>query len=200
MIIQEINLYQERFKEKRLLLSAQHSLILFAIVIIVLMVSSYFYASMIAREQFRLDQNRLLKTQSTERLEKIKKELQRLLASDQLDRKIAQVSKDIKVRKRMIDFVDNNQFGSGKGFSEDLAVLAELPGKNLWLNQISLAANYIKLSGSALNAQSVPEYFNQFQSRDLFEGHVFDVFELGREAKRDWKVDFVIASRAVSDE
>ncbi len=200
MIIQEINLYQDRFKEKKLLLSAQHSLILFAVVILVLMVSSYFYAGMTEQEQLRLDQNTRQKIQSNQRLEELKKQLQKLLANDQFDKKITQVSKDIKVRKRMIDFVDNNQFGSGEGFSEELGVLAELPSKNLWLNQISLASNYIKLSGSALNAQSVPEYFNQFQSRDLFEGHVFDVFELGREAQRDWKVDFVIASRVVSDE
>ncbi len=200
MIIQEINLYQDRFKEKKLLLSAQHSLILFAVVILVLMVSSYFYAGMTEQEQLRLDQNTRQKIQSNQRLEELKKQLQKLLANDQFDKKITQVSKDIKVRKRMIDFVDNNQFGSGEGFSEELGVLAELPSKNLWLNQISLASNYIKLSGSALNAQSVPEYFNQFQSRDLFEGHVFDVFELGREAQRDWKVDFVIASRVLSDE
>jgi hypothetical protein len=200
MINQEINLYQDRFKEKKLLLSAQHSLVLLGVVILALMVSSYFYADMTQQEQLRLEQNSLQKTQSTQRMELLQKKMQELLANDQLDRKIAQVSKDIKVRKRMIDFVDNNQFGSGEGFSKDLAVLAELPGENLWLNQISLAANYIKLSGSALNAQSVPEYFNQFQSRDLFEGHVFDVFELGREAQRDWKVDFVIASREVSDE
>ncbi len=200
MIIQEINLYQDRFKEKKLLLSAQHSLILFAVVILVLMVSSYFYAGMTEQEQLRLDQNTRQKIQSNQRLEELKKQLQKLLANDQFDKKITQVSKDIKVRKRMIDFVDNNQFGSGEGFSEELGVLAELPSKNLWLNQISLASNYIKLSGSALNAQSVPEYFNRFQSRDLFEGHVFDVFELGREAQRDWKVDFVIASRVLSDE
>jgi hypothetical protein len=200
MINQEINLYQDRFKEKKLLLSAQHSLILSGLVILVLMVSSYFYANMTQQEQMRLDQNTLQKNQSTQRLEKLKNELQQLLANDQLDSKITQVSKDIKVRKRMIDFVDNNQFGSGRGFSEDLGVLAELPVENLWLNQISLASDYIKLSGSALNAQSVPEYFNQFQSRDLFQGHVFDVFELGRDTQRDWKVDFVIASRAVSDE
>ena len=200
MINQEINLYQDRFKEKKLLLSVQHSLVLLGLVVLALMVSSYFYADMTQQEQLRLDQNLLQKTQSTQRMELLQKKMQELLANDQLDRKIAQVSKDIKVRKRMIDFVDNNQFGSGEGFSEDLAVLAELPSENLWLNQISLAANFIKLSGSALNAQSVPEYFNQFQSRDLFEGHVFDVFELGREAQRDWKVDFVIASREVSDE
>jgi hypothetical protein len=200
MIIQEINLYQDRFKEKKLLLSAQHSLILFAVVVLVLMASSYFLADMTGQQQLRLDQNTQQKILSTQRLEKLKTELQALQANDRFDSKIAQVSKDIKVRKRMIDFVDNNQFGSGKGFSEDLGMLAELPSKDLWLNQISLASNYIKLSGCALNAQSVPEYFNQFQSRDLFEGHSFDVFELSREAERDWKVDFVIASRTMSDE
>jgi hypothetical protein len=200
MIVQEINLYQDRFKEKKLLLSAQHSLILLAVVLLVLMISSYFYTDMTQQKQLRYEQNLLQKKQSTQRMESLKAKLQELLANDRFDNKIAQVSKDIKVRKRIIDFVDNNQFGSGKGFSQDLGALAELSAKDLWLNQISLANGYVKISGSALIAQSVPEYFNQFQSRDLFEGYVFDVFELGRDVSRDWKVDFVIASRAVRDE
>lgn len=200
MISQEINLYQDRFKEKKLLLSAQHSLLLSGCVIVLLIIASVNYSDRVSQQQQQLEQHQQQKITSTQRLDDLKKELQERLANNQLDVQIAQLSKDIKVRKRMIDFVDSNQFGSGKGFSQDLGVLAQLPVQNLWLNQISLANDYIKLSGSALNAQSVPEYFNQFQSRDLFEGHVFDVFELGRDAQHDWKVDFVIASRALSNE
>lgn len=200
MIIQEINLYQERFKEKKLFVSAQNSLLLFGIIIFTLIISSFMYANMTAEEELRLEQNRQQKQLSSQRLEQQKKELEKLLADNQLDQQIAQVSKDIKVRRRMIDFVDSNQFGSGEGFSENLSELAKLSGNNLWLDQISLAGDYIKLSGSALHAETVPEYFNRFQARDLFQGHVFDVFELGRDEQRDWKVDFVIASRVVGDE
>ncbi len=200
MIVQEINLYQERFKEKKLLLSALNGLILSGLVICALIALSFLYTNMIAEETLRLQQNEQQKLLSSQRLEQLKKELERLLAANDLDQQILQLSKDIKVRKRMLDFVENNQFGSGQGFSQNLSELASLSGSDLWLNQISLAGDFIRISGSALQAETVPEYFTRFQARDLFEGHVFDVFELGRDEQRDWKVDFVIASRAASDE
>jgi hypothetical protein len=200
VINQQINLYQERFRKKQLPLSAQQSLIAVVGLIVLLLVSSYFYADMQHQQKIRHEQNLVKKDQLSQQLDKLKNELQKLLADNQLDQQITQVTKDIKVRKRMIDFVENNQFGSGEGFSENLGALAELPANNLWLSQISLTGDYIKLSGSALQAQNVPEYFNQFQSRGLFEGKVFDVFELGRNQQFDWKVDFVIASRAVANE
>lgn len=200
MIVQEINLYQERFREKKLLLSALNGFILCGVVIFTLIGLSFLFANMIAEETLRLQQNEQQKQLSTQRLEQQKKELERLLAENRLDQQILQVSKDIKVRKRMLDFVENNQFGSGQGFSQNLSELASLSGNDLWLNQISLAGDFIRISGSALQAETVPEYFNRFQTRDLFQGHVFDVFELGRDEQRDWKVDFMIASRAASDE
>lgn len=200
MINQQINLFQDRFKEKKLLLSAVHSMMAFAGLLILLMISSYFYADMKQQQLARHERNLQQKEISGQRLEKLKAELQKLMADNQVDRQIASVSRDIKVRKRMIDFVDNNQFGSGEGFSDSLATLAQLSSGDLWLNEITLSSDYIKLAGSTLKAESVPEYFNQFQNRELFLGHVFDVFELGRDPQREWKLDFVIASRAVINE
>ena len=200
MIVQEINLYQDRFREKKQLLNATNSLVFFGVVILVLIVSSFLFANMNAEQALRLENNKQQKQLFSQRLQQQKDELDRLLAESQVDQQIAQISKDIKVRKRMIDFVNNNQFGSGDGFSEKLAELAKLSGNDLWLNQILLAGDFIKISGSALQAEKVPEYFSRFQARELFQGQAFDVFEMGRDEQRDWKMDFVIASRAASDE
>ena len=96
--------------------------------------------------------------------------------------------------------MSNNQFGSGDGFSGYLSGLAEINVNNVWLNEISLAENYIKLSGSALKAERIPEYFNLFKQRQLFKGKGFDIFKIDRAQKQDWKVDFLIASEDVINE
>ena len=70
----------------------------------------------------------------------------------------------------------------------------------IWLSEISLGNEYVRLSGSALKAENVPQYFNRLQERELFEGRVFELFEVDRTRTADWKVDFVIASRVNSDD
>ena len=200
MIRQQINLYQERFHEKQLLLSARNGLLVVSLGLALMLIASFFYVHMKQQQHDRYEQNVASKEQANQRLQAIQVELQRLLADDRIDRELVRLEGDLSARQRMIDFVENNQFGSGDGFSIHLTALAGLKKDDLWLHEMSLASDYIKLSGSALAEQSVPEYFNMFQDQQLFAGRVFDVFELGRDRDQTWKVDFVIASRALSND
>ena len=104
------------------------------------------------------------------------------------------------MRKKILKYLSSNQFGSGKGFSSYLSDLSEINVSNVWLEEISLSDNFVKLTGSALKAESVPEYFNLFKEKRLFNGRVFEVFEIQRKQDQDWKVDFLIASQAAANE
>lgn len=200
MIVQEINLYQDRFKEKKIWLPASHLFLLCGLMALILGFSSDWYHSQYrqAEQLNRIYQQK--KEQSTRLLEAQQKKLHELLENNQVDRKISKISTDIAVRKRIINFVTNNQFGSGKGFSSHLSNLSEINVSDVWLNEISLAEDYLKLSGSSLKAEKIPEYFNLFRQRQLFDGQVFEIFQLDRVQDQDWKVDFLIASRAATDE
>ena len=198
MIVQEINLYQERFREKKIILSASHSLMLLGVVVVFLAFSSYWYQQQFQLAELQNKDYLSQKQQSTQQLEALRKKLQGLLANNPFDREIDAISNDIAVRNRIINFVGSNQFGSGEGFSSNLTALSEISVSNVWLSEISLAGDYMKLSGSAIQAENIPEYFNQFRQRQLFNGQVFDVFELERLKEQDWKVDFLIASRVVA--
>ncbi|MBL7000192.1 MAG: PilN domain-containing protein [Gammaproteobacteria bacterium] len=200
MILQEINLYQDRFKPTIVLLSSVHMLILSGLAIVILLSFSYWLSDQ--RHQLELSNTVLLadKERLTQLLITERKKLDSLLANNQLDDQIAKISSDISVRKRIIDFVDSNRFGSGEGFSEKLASLAEISVTNVWLNEIQLSEQQMRLSGSALKAESVPEYFNLFRQRKLFSGQTFEIFEVERKKDQDWKLDFLIASRAGGSE
>lgn len=200
MLNQQINLYQERFKEQRIFLSASHMLALGSLLFILMAVASTWYNNIYLdiENKNRLELER--KQQLSVQLENLRQQLQELLASNQVENRINKVSRDIAVRKRMIDFVTHNQFGSGQGFSDNLGELSEFKVRDVWLNEISLGEDYMKISGSALQAEKVPEYFNLMRSRKLFKGRVFDIFKLDRTESRDWKVDFVIASSLENNE
>ena len=195
MIVQEINLYQERFKEKVVALSARQLLSIFTISLCVVGYLTFWYGDQ--HQQAATENQRLVaqKEQAEKVLSAIQSKLETILANNQFDIQLKKVSRDISVRKHMINFVSKNQFGSGKGFSNRLDMLSQFSMPDVWLSEIKLSDDYMKFSGSALREENVPEYFNQFKKQEMFKGRKFDVFEMQRPAERDWKVDFVIASR-----
>ena len=200
MMLQEINLYQDRFREKKILLSAVQMLILCAVFLVLLGISSYWYSDQLSQ----LEQAGKVLTEDKERLSQQlalqSKKLESLLANSKLDNDITKISTDIAVRKRIINFIENNQFGSGVGFSARLRSLGEVNVSDVWLTEILLSEKSVKLSGSALKAESIPEYFNLFRQHDLFSGQLFETFEIDRKKEQDWKVDFLIASMAGDNE
>ncbi len=198
MIEQSINLYHERFQEKRIALSAVDMLLITIIAFGLLLGSSYWYQ--LVKQHAEQEQQRLTsqKQQLTLTLQELRKVLETRLSDNSVEMQLNKVSREITIRKRLIDMVINNQFGSGMGFSENLSELSRFKVNNVWLNEISLSESDLKLSGSALKAEDIPEYFNEFQQRDLFSGRTFEVFQVNRDKNQDWKVDFLIASRATN--
>ena len=200
MIVQQINLYQERFKEKKLWISAAQVAATLLIVIAAAAIWSFLlYLEVDQAEQH----NRALKADQDRmkaELVAVNAELAVLLEDKRLDRKIENTSRQISARKKVLNFVDANRFGSGEGFSNYLVALSNLHVDDIWLNQIRLTENFVQIKGSALNATEIPSYFDSFSGEPIFQGNRFDLFELSRAKDSDWKVDFEIATSAAFDE
>ena len=200
MINQQINLYQARFQEKKLLLSAKQ----FGGLLIILLLGIGMWSSLL---QIELDharqQNRTIKGSQekiTEELNAANAEMSRLLADNRTEQKIAGLSGEIRARKKVLNFVDANQFGSGQGFSSYLEALSSLHVSNLWLDEILIGEDFLRLRGSALNADLIPEYFNRFSAESTFQGNRFHIFQLERNEASGWKIDFEIATDEIIDE
>lgn len=198
MIEQRINLYDDRFRKQRIVLSAVDMLLITVVTLGLLLGSSYWYH--LVKQNAEQEQQRLTsqKQQLTVTLQELRGVLEARLADNSVEMQVNKVSREITIRKRLIDMVVNNQFGSGMGFSNNLSELSKFKVNNVWLNEISFSESDLRLAGSALKAEDVPEYFNLFQQRDLFSGRTFEVFEVNRDQNQDWKVDFLIASRATN--
>ena len=200
MIEQRINLYQERFREKRLWLSARQSALALAALIVVIAGSSFVLQADL--EQAR-SENLAIKAERERlggELDAANAELARLLKDSQIDDEIENAARQISARRKVLDFVGANRFGSGEGFSAYLVALSRLRVDDIWLSQIRLAEDYVRIRGSSLNAEQVPLYFDRFGDEAVFRGNRFDLFELSRDARADWKVDFEIATRGGDDE
>lgn len=199
MIGQQINLYQDRFRSKRLWVSAGQ-------VVLLLMACAIVMASWSAFLLVKLDkvnqQARLVnadKEQLAGELKVLNAELEKLLEDKSLDLQVSTIAGEISARKRILNFADFNQFGSGLGFSAYFVALSNLHEDEIWLNEIKIGPSFVGIKGSSLKAEKVPPYFDRFSEEAIFKGKRFDVFELNRNADSLWKVDFVISTKGGSD-
>ena len=200
MIVQQINLYQDRFKEKRLPISAVQVAAALLVVFAAAAIWSFLLHSDLDQAKHR---NRVLKVEQdslTAELAVTNARLAKLLEDKRLDREIETYSGQISARKKILNFVEANQFGSGQGFSNYLVALSNLHVDDIWLNQIRFAEDFVQIKGSALNAAEVPGYFDRFSSEEIFQGNRFDLFQLSRSKDSQWKVDFEIATSGDFDE
>jgi hypothetical protein len=145
-------------------------------------------------------QNQWLKASQTSvnmELAIVPDELNRQLSDSRIEDSIDVITKQLQARKKVIRFVENNQFSSGEGFSSYLKSLSNLQIDDVWLDEIFLSDSFVKMKGSALNANLIPTYFASFSEESVFRGQRFQLFQLDRKADTDWKVDFTIATEEV---
>lgn len=195
MIDQQINLYQDRFRQKRLWVSAAQVSSLMLLVLVGIAVWSYLLHTEYLRVQQHNREIKADKDRMSAELAAANAELSKLLEESRIDQDIADTARRISARKKVLNFVGANQFGSGQGFSGYLVALSNLHVADVWLRQIRLGENFVQIEGSSLSADQVPGYFSRFSDEEVFRGNRFDLFQLSRSNETDWKVDFVIATR-----
>lgn len=194
MIVQQINLYQERFREKRLWISAAQV----AATLLIVLAAGLIWSLVLNFELRQAEQRSLALKADREivavEVAAVNAELAELLEDKRIDQQIENTARQISARKRVLKFVEANRFGSGEGFSDYLVALSNLHVDDIWLNRIRFSENFIQLKGSALSAAEVPDYFDSFGEEQIFQGNRFDLFQLSRARDSEWKVDFEIAT------
>ena len=192
---QQINLYQDRFREKRVWVSLQQLAAALALVAVVIAAWSFLLHRDLEQARERSVAIKTDRDRMSAELAAANAELAALLEDNQLDREIESTA-----RQKVLKFVADNRFGSGQGFSGYLVALSRLHVDDIWLHGIHLGQNYIRIRGSSLSAERVPHYFTRFREQQIFVGNRFDLFEVSRGKNSDWKVDFEIATRSRVDE
>lgn len=195
MIVQQVNLYQDRFREKRLWLSAAQVTTALLLVVAGIAIWGFLLHSDLQQAQQRNLAIKADQESMVAELAAANAELSRLLGDSRIDVEIEDVAHEISARKTVLNFVDANRFGSGEGFSSYLLALSKLHIDQVWLNQIRLGENFMHIKGSSLSAEQVPDYFERFSNEEIFRGSRFDLFKLNRDPNSKWKIDFEIATR-----
>ena len=193
---QQINLYQGVLIDKpEPFQGRQVGMLLVAVVICVALAGFYSYwrATSVQAQVNALRQQQQLVSTQVAALEKQYPEREQ---SALLQGKIKRVELELQGQRKALDyFSKQDQQGNGTILAS-LEGLARYPQQGVWLRQICLLSGgaEVKISGSAVKPERVPEYLRLLGEKNIFGGQVFARLELKRLKERAGQIDFELDS------
>jgi hypothetical protein len=193
---QQINLYQDILIDKpKPLQSRQSGLLLLVTVLCLVLISVYSYWQNynLNTEVKRLQAQQLVESTRIAALEKQYPERQKNVL---LEEKIQRLEQEIQGQNRALSyFSGQDEDGNGK-ILDSLEGLAQYPLKGIWLSRIRLldGGTEVQLSGSAVKADTIPDYLDLIGENHIFGGKVFARLKLNRLKEQAGQVDFMLES------
>lgn len=121
-----------------------------------------------------------------------------------LEEKVRRLERDIKNSRTTLKFLGRNDDTSNARILESLEGLARHPFAGLWLHRIRLydGGTEVQLSGSAAQADRIPDYLTLLGEENIFGGKLFSRLKVerlddnNRDGQREpnGRVDFVLQS------
>ncbi len=195
MIVQQINLYQDRFRTKRMVGSFDQLITLLVLLVAGIGVASYLLSSQLQSAQQRLDQVRAEQARLSSQVVNLNAEIDALVRNSGLDQQIELTARELAAHRRALRYIQSDQENYGQGFSPFLSAIARVNVPEIWLQKIRYSYDSVYLKGSSLNEEVVPGYFASFSDEDALSDRQFEMFEVNR--SEDWKVDFEISTEMV---
>ncbi|MCW8860110.1 MAG: hypothetical protein OQK97_10495 [Deltaproteobacteria bacterium] len=193
---QQINLYQDILIDKpKPLQSRQSGLLLLVTVLCLVLISVYSYWQNynLNTEVKRLQAQQLVESTRIAALEKQYPERQKNVL---LEENIQRLEQEIQGQNRALSyFSGQDEDGNGKILAS-LEGLAQYPLKGIWLSRIRLldGGTEVQLSGSAVKADTIPDYLDLIGENHIFGGKVFARLKLNRLKEQAGQVDFMLES------
>ena len=195
MIGQQINLYQDRFRTKRVVGSFDQLVTLLVLLVAAIGIASYLLDGQLQDAQQRLEQARGEQARLSSQVVNLNAEIDALVRNSGLDQQIELTSRELAAHRRALRYIQSDQENYGQGFSPFLSAIARVSVPEVWLQKIRYSYDSVYLKGSSLSEEVVPGYFSSFSEEDALSDRQFEMFEVSR--SEDWKVDFEIATEMV---
>lgn len=102
-------------------------------------------------------------------------------------------------KRRVLNLLSGETLGNTGGFSEQLAALGRSHSAGLWLQRIELqdGGRRLALEGRAIAAELVPEFLDELEGEDAFNGVAFNQVAL-RDVTDELGVGFVLANVCIA--
>jgi hypothetical protein len=180
---QQINLYQERFHLKRVVLPAAQIYALLGLVLILLVAASIGL-------QFTGHKMRAVQADLTRQQQGMAADNEALMAkaanhriAPDLQTAVADANRKLLARKRMLEWVKHTQSEQRILFSALLEGLGRQPVNGLWLSEVSIDQidGAMQLQGNALEPKLVPVFLAALKQEKAFAGTEFKKIKIEKQ-------------------
>lgn len=193
--MQSVNLYQEQFRPRRIPWPIERFLALGALAMVCML------------GWYGLERQRVGALQETRahaeqqlalwdaRIVQLDTQMAKLESPDQKQR-LSSLRDELRATRELNRYLSNALPRGAPLFSEYLDALARRHQTGMWLTDIRILAGgeQLRFGGSALQAQTVPDFLLALSSELAYAGRTFSSVLLNREPDADWKVDFVLST------
>lgn len=172
---QNINLYQPIFRRQRKIFSADTMLVMMAVLLGGLVLITLFghwrqgqLADQVAQLQSQEDQ-------ALERLTSLQETLPPRRESPALQRAVTEAEREVELKHRALEVLDEGMLGQQHGFSSHLLALSRQRVEPVWLTgiHISQGGAQLDLHGRTQQASQVPVYLQRLSDESVFAGTDF---------------------------
>ncbi len=198
--MQQVNLYTDAFKPKRVILPLEQIIILPVFILVLLVALSFWLSHSLQQESQELGDLQAKNDQMGERLQGLNVKANRLKKDESLVAANQRLHAKVEARQQMIDMLDTVVVKDAEGFSAIMLSLARQKLDRLWLSSIYIGASGkdMHIEGSTLDGDLVPEYLRKLRQEDSLLGRTFTLFELTQNTNEHSQLDFSLRTEQQS--
>ncbi|MFP3873017.1 MAG: hypothetical protein ACLFQT_02330 [Thiohalophilus sp.] len=199
---QQINLYQDVFREQRVPVSArQVSLLLLVLIGVLGLVSAGLYwqqqglqGQLVTREQ--------QKAELDARLVAMREQFESRQGDESLQQSVDALNKELASKQRILQALSGQRFGNSDGFVGQLTGLARQRIEGLWLTELVIrrGGTRLDMQGRSLKPEYVPNYLQKLSAESIFAGTEFENLAIHRNADHPGQLDFQLQSKTARGE
>ncbi|KZZ33948.1 hypothetical protein, partial [Oleiphilus sp. HI0117] len=163
--MQQVNLYTDAFKPKRVKLPLEQIILLPVVTLLLLIGVSLWLSHSLKQEAQELEVIKSKNEEMAKRLETLSVKAKRMRKDESLVAANQRLHAKAEARQRMIEMLDTVVVKDDEGFSNILLSLARQNLDKLWLNSIIIGSSgkEMHIEGITLNGDLVPEYLQKLR-------------------------------------
>lgn len=193
---QDVNFYQQRFRERSVTLPARMLLQVAAMVVVTLVLLSSYATYRVNDVQSDLELIAQQERTAVNRLGTLRETIAEVVGETSWAERLDVAGAELSRKEASLRLIGGTELGDADGFARHLKSLARQSMAGLWLTNIALSArgDRVWLQGEALRADLVPTYLQNLADEEPFEAQRFHRLEIDEKAGGAQTVSFVVTS------
>ena len=198
--MQQINLYQERFRKQKSRLSSARLLKAVAALAGLMLGLGLLFLLQAGQRQAQLDTLQAQQKAKMAQLASLQQQVQSRHKDAALQARVDALMREIDTKQKIMKILGEQRFGNIEGFTGHVRGLARQRLDGLWLTQVRIGQGgaTLGMKGRALKAALLPRYLQRLSGETVFAGKTFETLSMERDAEQPGQVLFELRGEGES--